>query len=101
MVKNVTFDFSFLHNSEKLLEIFCKFWKDLKRYTRWRLRSNFKDELVGGGSLIVGDDELVLVADVLLLEVVDGQGHRVLAREVLERITIKSAKTMRHHAKKQ
>ena len=60
----------------------------LQKITRWRLRSDFKDELVGGGSLVVGDDELILVADVLLLEVVDGQGHRVLAREVLERITV-------------
>ena len=73
----------------------------LQKITRWRLGSDFKDELVGGGSLVVGDDQLVLMADVLFLEVVDGQGHGVLAREVLERITIKSAKTMRHHAKKQ
>ena len=73
----------------------------LKKFTGWRLGSDLQDELVGGGSLVVGDDELVLVANVLLLEVVDGQGHGVLAREVLERITIKSAKTMRHHAKKQ
>ena len=59
----------------------------LQKITRWRLRSDFKDELVGGGSLVVGDDQLILVTDVLLLEVVDGQGHGVLTREVLERIT--------------
>ena len=78
----------FQHESEKRGKIFWNFRLDFKKITRWRLGSDFKDELVGGGSLVVGDDELILVADVLLLEVVDGQGHRVLAREVLERITV-------------
>ena len=90
----------FQHESEKRSKIFWNFRLDFKKITRWRLGSNFKDELVGGGSLVVGDDELILVADVLLLEVVDGQGHGVLTREVLERITELSQQRLRRTMQK-
>jgi hypothetical protein len=53
-------------------------------FTRWRLGPDFQDELVVGGSLLVGDGELVLVADVFLLQVVDRQSDRVLAGKILK-----------------
>ena len=53
-------------------------------FTGWRLGSDFQDELVVGGSLLIGDGELVLVADVFLLQVVDRQSDRVLAGKILK-----------------
>ena len=56
----------------------------LKKFTGWRLGSDLQDELVGGGSFLVGDNELIFVSDVLLLEVVDGQSHGVFAGQILQ-----------------
>ena len=52
--------------------------------TCWWLGSNLQDELVGGRSLLVGDGQLVLLAHVLLLQVVDRQSDWVFTGKVLK-----------------